>query len=90
MVSQRHAIRIERKPEVLSRMGFSRSTLHVRINEGLFTPAINLGGRMVGWLEQEVTAILAAMAAGKSKPEIKQLVSSLTEDRQKFMESLHG
>ncbi len=89
MIGQNHPIRIERRPEVLRRTGFSRSTLYLRINDGLFTPAINLGGRMVGWLEHEDTAILAAMAAGKSKPEIQQLVNALTEDRQKLMESFH-
>ncbi len=83
-------IRIERKPEVLNRTGFSRSTLHTRINEGLFTPAINLGGRAVGWLEHEVTVILTAMVAGKTKDEIKELVNSLVEDRQNRMEAYHG
>ena len=74
--------RIERKPEVLKRTGFSNSGLYRRVNEGLFTPAISLGGRSVGWLEHEVNAVINAMAAGQSQEEIRLLVDSLVQDRQ--------
>ncbi len=77
-------ISIERKPEVLKRTGFSRSTLHNRINQGLFVPPISLGDRAVGWPEHETSAILLAMVAGKAHQEILLLVCSLVESRQQL------
>ncbi len=73
--------RIERKPEVLNRTGFSNSGLYRRVKEGLFVPAVSLGERSVGWLEHEVNALINAMAAGKSEDEIRSLVASLVLER---------
>ena len=82
MTHQAVRITIERKPEVLKRTGFSRSTLHNRINQGLFVPPVSLGDRAVGWPEHETSAILHAMVAGKAQEEIKIVVSSLLALRQ--------
>jgi len=73
--------RIQRKLEILSITGFSRSTLHTRIKEELFPPPISLGARAVGWLSHETEAIVSAMVAGKSKEQIKALVASLVAQR---------
>ena len=43
-----------RLPEVRARTGLSRSTVYLRISEGKFPAPINLGPRMVGWLEAEI------------------------------------
>lgn len=77
--------RILRKPEVLNRTGYSKSTLHTRVNSHLFVPSISLGDRAVGWLESEVDTVLAAMIAGQSTEEIKALVISLVERRKEAM-----
>ncbi len=77
----RPTYRIERKPEVLEKTGLSRSTLHLRIKQGLFVPPISLGARAVGWLSTETDTILAAMVAGKSQAEIKQVVCQLIAAR---------
>jgi len=75
-------IKILRKPEVLKRTGYSKSTLHSRINEQLFVPAISLGGkRSVGWICHEVDAILLAMIHGKSREEIIKTVQMLVAQR---------
>ncbi|MDT8399841.1 MAG: AlpA family phage regulatory protein [Pseudomonadales bacterium] len=74
-------IRYQRRPEVLARTGICNSSLCNRITEGQFPPPISLGGRAVGWLEHEVSAILAALAGGKSKDEIYQLVRSMVKER---------
>ena len=74
-------ISIERKPEVLKRTGFSRSTLYNKINHGLFVPPISLGDRAVGWPEHETSAILQAMVAGYQKQQIELLVCSLISAR---------
>ena len=46
---------ILRLPEVITRIGLSRSTIYFRINEGTFPAPIKLGGgRAVGFLESEI------------------------------------
>ena len=73
--------RIERKPETLEKIGWSRSTLHARIKENLFVPPISLGARAIGFLAHETDAVLAAMISGKNKEQIKTLVASLVAQR---------
>jgi prophage regulatory protein len=46
--------RIMRLPEVKTITGLSRSTIYFRIAEGTFPKQISLGGRAVGWLENEI------------------------------------
>ncbi|PYF99288.1 AlpA family transcriptional regulator [Thioalkalivibrio sp. ALE21] len=48
------ATQILRLPTVKARTGLSRSTIYLRIAEGSFPPPIPLGGRAVGWIEEEV------------------------------------
>lgn len=71
----------ERKPEVLAKLGLSRSTLHLRIKQKLFVPPVSLGGRAVGWPVNETNAVIGAMIAGKSHEEIKSLVARLIAER---------
>jgi prophage regulatory protein len=47
-------IRILRRPEVEKLVGLSRSTIYSRLEQGTFPKPIPLGGRLVGWLEQDV------------------------------------
>ena len=72
---------INRKPEVLKRLGLAKSTLHDRINHNLLPPPISLGARAVGFLQHEIDAVLAAMIVGKSNDEIKVLVLELVAQR---------
>lgn len=76
------SIKIIRRPEFLSTTGLSKTTGQTRINEGLMPPPISLGERAVGFLEHEVQAVLSAMAAGKSKADIRALVNYLVDQRQ--------
>lgn len=46
--------RFLRLPEVLERTGLSRSTIYVRLEQGLFPRPVSLGARAVGWIESEV------------------------------------
>lgn len=75
-----------RLPHVLELRGKSRSAHYDDIQKGLMTPQVNLGGRSVGWPEYEITAINAALIAGKSETEIKELVKKLTADRKSSCE----
>ena len=49
-------MQVLRMPEVLSRIGLSRSTLWRLIRAGEFPRPIRLGRRSVGWIEYDVEA----------------------------------
>ena len=72
---------ILRLPAVTAETGTSRSTLYLRITQGLFTKPVSLGPRAVGWPSSEVAAINAARLAGKSDDEIRALVVKLEAAR---------
>jgi prophage regulatory protein len=76
---------ILRLPAVKSESGLSRSTLYLRITQGLWTKPISLGGRSVGWPASEVITLNAARIAGKSDDEMRVLVQTLEADRKKAM-----
>jgi prophage regulatory protein len=48
------ATTILRLPTVKARTGLARSTIYLRIAEGTFPKPIPLGGRAVGWIEDEI------------------------------------
>lgn len=52
--------RILRLPAVLNRIGISRSSFYVLIENGEFPKPINLGARSVGWLESDAEDWLSA------------------------------
>ncbi len=72
---------ILRLPAVKSACGHSHSTLYLRINQGLWTKPVSLGGRTVGWPASEVNALNAARIAGKNDAQIRELVVQLETDR---------
>lgn len=72
---------ILRLPTVKSESGLSRSTIYLRISQGLWTKPISLGGRAVGWPSSDVAAINAARIAGKTDDEIRALVTRLVVAR---------
>lgn len=75
------SITILRRKQVQSRVGLSRSTLYLRIAQGVFTHPVSLGGRAVGWPAHEVAALNAARIAGKPDAEIRGLVAKLEAAR---------
>ena len=81
MSIQKINLRIERKKDILSKIGIARSTLYLRIQQGLFVPPISLGKRAVGWIEHETNAILVAYASGQSEEQIKEVVKSILASR---------
>ncbi|WP_289083450.1 AlpA family transcriptional regulator [uncultured Spongiibacter sp.] len=46
---------ILRLPTVKARTGLSRSSIYLRISENRFPKPIALGGRAVGWIEEEIS-----------------------------------
>lgn len=73
--------RIYRLSAVKVESALSRSTIYLRIAQGLWTKPISLGGRAVGWPATEVAILNASRIAGKSDQEIRELVLKLEADR---------
>ena len=72
---------ILRIPVVKTESGLSRSTIYLRIAQGLWTKPVSLGARAVGWPSNEVSAINAARIAGKTDEEVRALVAKLEAAR---------
>ena len=63
--------------EVKCQCGLARSTLYLRIADGLFPKPVHLGGRAIGFPSHEISALNAARIAGKSNAEVRDLVAKL-------------
>ena len=72
---------ILRLPAVKAETGVSRSTIYLRIAQGLFTKPVSLGPRAVGWPANEIAALNAVRIAGKSDDAIRELVAKLEAAR---------
>jgi prophage regulatory protein len=72
---------ILRLPDIKTSTGLSRSTIYLRIAQGVFTKPVSLGGRAVGWPSNEVVALNAARIAGKTDGEVRDLVVKLEAAR---------
>ncbi|HCB16553.1 MAG TPA: transcriptional regulator [Alteromonas sp.] len=81
MSNEQQSLKIMRKPEVLSLLCVSETSLYRQINGKTFPPSFSLGCRAVGWYEHEINAVIKARAAGKTEAEIKALVNNLISAR---------
>ena len=72
---------ILRIPAVRIRSGYSRSTIYLRISQGLWTSPVSLGPRAVGWPDYECDSLTAARISGKTDAEIRDLVIKLKSAR---------
>jgi prophage regulatory protein len=72
---------IYRLPKVKAETGYSRSTIYLLIQQGLWPKPVSLGSRAVGWPGAEVAAINAARIAAKTNEEIRALVAKLEAAR---------
>ena len=80
-VHQLNAPAILRRRSVESLSGYPRSTLYLRISQGLWTRPVKIGPRAVGWPADEVSGLNAARIAGQSDAEIRALVTQLEAAR---------
>ncbi len=76
---------ILRLPAIQLESGYSRSTIYLRIAQGLWSPPVHLGARAVGWPAREVEALNAARIAGRSDEEIRALVGRLMAERKEAL-----
>lgn len=72
---------ILRRKQVEAETGYSRSTIYLRIAQGLFVKPVSLGARAVGFPAGEVIALNAARIAGKTDADIRALVMRLQAAR---------
>ena len=73
---------ILRMPAVKAETGHrSHASIYTAIKAGLFTKAVPIGERSVGWPDYEVKAINSARIAGKSESDIRDLVIRLHAKR---------
>ena len=75
---------IFRLPAVKSESGYSRSTIYLRIAQGLWTKPVSLGPRAVGWPSYEIEVLNAARISGKTDAQIRELVQSLHTKRKEL------
>ena len=75
------ALTILRRKQVETETGYSRSTIYLRIAQGLFIKPVSLGARAVGFPAGEVAALNAARIAGRSDTDIRVLVAKLLAAR---------
>lgn len=73
--------RLLRLPSVKAETGASRSTIYLRIQQGLWPKPVKLGPRSVAWPASEVAALNAARIAGMADTEIRALVAKLETAR---------
>ena len=71
-----------RLPAVKGQSGYSRSTIYLRMSQGLWTRPVSLGARAVAWPAGDVEALNAARIAGKTEIHIRALVLKLEAARQ--------
>jgi prophage regulatory protein len=70
-----------RRREVERATGLSRSTIYLRIAQGLWPKPVSLGARAVGWPADEVQTLNTARVAGRSDDQIRELVAGIERAR---------
>ena len=80
-MAERSALAILRRTQVEQETGLAKSTLYLRVEQGLFTEPVLIGPRAVGWPAGEVEALNRARIAGMDSESIKRLVKSLQAAR---------
>lgn len=80
-MAERSTLAILRRTQVEQETGLAKSTLYLRVEQGLFTGPVRIGPRAVGWPAGEVEALNRARIAGQSDERIRKLVARLEAER---------
>ena len=81
MAQRQEQFTILRRKQVQAESGYSRSTIYLRISQGLWPKPVSLGARAVGWPACEVAALNLARIAGHDDEDIRALVNRLEAAR---------
>jgi prophage regulatory protein len=63
------------------RLGYSRSTVYLRVSQGLLPRPVKIGPRASAWPAHEIDTINTALIAGKTDQEIRLLVANIEAAR---------
>lgn len=82
-------LKLLRRDEVIEFTGLSKTTIRGLSENGVFPPAVNVGGaRAVRYIEAEINAVMFARAAGATDSDVKRLVANLIEARKQRFDEL--
>lgn len=70
-----------RRKHVQAVTGLSRSSIYVRIAQGLLPTPVALGARAVGWPQDEIEAVNRARIQGHDDATLRRLVTALVAQR---------
>ena len=70
-----------RRKHVQAVTGLSRSSIYLRITQGLLPSPVALGARAVGWPQAEIEAVNRARIAGHGDAALRALVLELVAQR---------
>lgn len=73
--------RIIRLPDVIKLTGLKRSSIYIKVNEGLLPAPIKISKRAIGWPMNEIQQVVDAIISGASSEDVYQLVLKLMEER---------
>ncbi|GAB1378772.1 helix-turn-helix transcriptional regulator [Pararhodobacter aggregans] len=75
-------MKIKRQQRIDAEYGIPKSTQYFWEKHGLWPKRVKIGARAVGWISEEIDAVMHARAAGADDDAIKTLVIELTAARQ--------
>ncbi len=58
-------MRLLRLPEVIRKVGLSKTTIYKRAREGSFPKPVDLGGGQTAWVESEIDSFIDNLIAGR-------------------------
>lgn len=74
-------MQIKRQQRIEAEYGIPKSTLYYWEKHNLFPKRVRIGARAVGWIGEEISAVMKARATGADDTAIKALVIELTAAR---------
>lgn len=80
--------RVLRKPEVVKITGLSNTSIFEKEKAGLFPTRISIGTRAIGYIYSEISALVAAQAAGYNEEQIRNLLKLLETKRKTNVDAL--
>ena len=69
------AHKILRLPDVIDRVGFSRSTIYEFVSKGRFPAPVRIGIRAVGWLDSDINDWINQLINQSRRPAIHSRLS---------------
>lgn len=74
-------MQIMRQPRIEAEYGIPKSTLYYWEMQNLFPKRVKIGTRAVGWIGEEISAVMKARSIGSNDEAIRKLVGEMTAAR---------